>query len=108
MNPKKFEQEAERSPSSSPILQNRQIEEHITSGSGHLDHEVPPSRSEASIGGNSKKKSVKVIRYDGKSAFISPIGNLSSAIDRGRISKYRKKEKKAKEIKLSFDEDDGK
>ena len=108
MNPKKFEQEAERSPSSSPILQNRQIEEHVTSASDRLDHEVPPSRSETSIGGNSKKKLVKVIRYDGKSAFSSPIGNPSSAIDSGRISKSRKKEKKPKEIKLSFDEDDGK
>ncbi|MCJ1463525.1 hypothetical protein MMC07_002133 [Pseudocyphellaria aurata] len=107
MNPKKLEKEEERSASSSPITQNRQIEEHASVGEAHLNHEAPPSQLEASIGGNSKKRLAKIVGDVSESVPSSPKGNPST-IDSGSISGFKKKEKKAKKIKLSFDEDDRK
>lgn len=107
MNPNKLEKEEGRSAPSSPISQIRQKEEHATIGNCHLDHEPPPPQLEASIGGNAKKRLAKIIGDDGKSAHSSPNGNPSMT-DSGSISKSKKKPTKAKKIKLSFDEDDGK
>lgn len=107
MNPQKLEKEEERSANSPPTSQNRQLREDATSSNDHLDQEVLPSRLEASIGGISKKRLAKIIGEDGKSAQSSPNEN-PSVIESGGISKLNKKEKKAKKVKLSFDEDDGK
>lgn len=107
MNPKRLEKEEERSSSTSPNQRNLQIEKHATIGNDHSDPEVPPSQLEAKIGGNSKKRLAKIVGDDGKSAQGMSNGNLP-VVDSGSTSKSRKKEKKAKKIKLSFDEDDGK
>lgn len=105
MNPKKLEKE-ETSASSSRRSQSLQMEDHATIGNDHLD-EIPPSQLKASIGGNPKKRLAKVIGDDGKSAHSSPNG-IPPALDSGSISKSKKKEKKAKKIKLSFEEGDEK
>lgn len=107
MNPQKLEKEEERSANSPPTSQNRQMKEDAISSNDHLDQEVPPSQLEASIGGSSKKRLAKIIGGDGKSAQSSPNEN-PSMIDSGSISRFKKKEKKVKKVKLSFDEDDGK
>ncbi|MCJ1425359.1 hypothetical protein MMC29_003257 [Sticta canariensis] len=107
MNPKRLEKEEERSSSTSPNQRNLQIEKHATIGNHHLDPEVPPSQLGANIGGNLKKRLPKIVGDDGKLAHGMSNGN-PPVVDSGSISKSRKKEKKAKKIKLSFDEDDGK
>lgn len=106
MNPQKLEKE-ERIGSSSPVSQDCQMEKHATTSNDGLEHEVPPSQLLASIGGNSKRRLAKIIGVDGKSAHSSPTEN-PSVIDSGSISKFKKKEKKTKKMKLSFDENDDK
>lgn len=107
MNPERLEKEEERSSSTSPNQRNLQIEKHATIGNDHSDPEVPPSQLEANIGGNLKKRLPKIVGDDGKSAHGMSNGN-PPVVDSGSISKSRKKEKKAKKIKLSFNEDDEK
>lgn len=107
MNPKRLEKEEERSASSSPLSQNRQMEELASIGKAHLNHEAPPSQLEASIGGNLKKRLAKIVGNVSESAHSSPKGNPST-VDSGPVSNFKKKEKKTKKIRLSFDEDDRK
>ena len=107
MNLKRLEKEEERSSSTSPNQRNLQIEKHATIGNDDLDPEIPPSQLEANIGGNLKKRLPKIVGDDGKSAHGMSNRN-PPVVDSGSISKSRKKEKKAKKMKLSFDEDDGK
>ena len=107
MNPKRLDIEEERSSSMSPNQRDLQIEKHATISKDNLDPEVPPSQLEVQIGGNPKKRIAKIVGGDEKSAH-DMLNWDPLVVDRGSISKSRKKEKKAKKMRLSFDEDDGK
>lgn len=81
-----------------PVTSASPPEQENTTNPDQLDHKIPLKQLEASIGRSSKKRLAKVIYDDGESA-------ETPSNDVGNISDSRKKAKKARNIKLSFQEE---